>query len=83
MRIDSSLATGAKVFLKSKPVTWPYPFATSQALFLVTTAYSSCLLQNTHLVPNILVRTWHQAPHFIPLEVIEFLLHGQHLVRIL
>jgi hypothetical protein len=32
---------------------------------------------------NILLRTWHQAPHFISLEVVEFFLHGQHSVWIL
>jgi hypothetical protein len=30
-----------------------------------------------------LLRTWHKAPHFISLEVVELLLHGQHPVRIL
>ena len=32
---------------------------------------------------NILLGTWHQAPNFISLEVVELFLHGQHLVRIL
>jgi hypothetical protein len=32
---------------------------------------------------SILLWTWHQVPHFISLEVVEFFLHGQHLVQIL
>jgi hypothetical protein len=32
---------------------------------------------------NVLLWTWHQAPDFIPFEVVELLLHGQHLIRIL
>jgi hypothetical protein len=44
MRIDLSLAIGAKVSLKSKPSTCEYPLATSQAWFLIRTPYSSCLL---------------------------------------
>jgi hypothetical protein len=32
---------------------------------------------------NILLGTWHQAPNFIPIEVVELFLHGQHPVRIL
>jgi hypothetical protein len=52
MRIDSSLVTEAKVSSKSKPATRAYHFATSLALFLVTTPYSSCLLRNTHFVPT-------------------------------
>jgi hypothetical protein len=30
-----------------------------------------------------LLWTWHQAPDFISLEVVELFLHGQHPVRIL
>jgi hypothetical protein len=32
---------------------------------------------------NVLLWTWHEAPNFIPLEVFELFLHGQHPVRIL
>jgi hypothetical protein len=32
---------------------------------------------------NILLWKWHQDPHFISLEVVEFFLHGQHPVWIL
>jgi hypothetical protein len=32
---------------------------------------------------NVLLGTWHQAPNFIPLEVVELFLHGQHPIRIL
>jgi hypothetical protein len=32
---------------------------------------------------NVLLWTWHQAPDFIPFEVVELFLHGQHPVRIL
>jgi hypothetical protein len=51
--IDKGLATGAKVSSKSKPLTCEYPFATSLSFFLVTTPYSSCLIQNTHLLSTI------------------------------
>jgi hypothetical protein len=53
MRIDSSQAMGAMVSSKYKLSTCEYPSSTSQALFLVTTPRSSCLLQKTHLVPTI------------------------------
>jgi hypothetical protein len=29
---------------------------------------------------NILVRTWNKMPYLIPSEVVEFLLHRQHLI---
>jgi hypothetical protein len=32
---------------------------------------------------NILLGTWHQAPNFISLEVVELFLHGQHPIQIL
>jgi hypothetical protein len=32
---------------------------------------------------NVLLWTWHQAPDFIPFEVVELFLHGQHPVWIL
>jgi hypothetical protein len=32
---------------------------------------------------NILLRTWHQAPHFNSLEVVELFLYGHHPVQIL
>jgi hypothetical protein len=32
---------------------------------------------------NVFLWTWHHAPNFISLEVVELLLHGQHPVRIL
>jgi hypothetical protein len=32
---------------------------------------------------NVLLWMWHQAPDFIPFEVVELFLHGQHPVRIL
>jgi hypothetical protein len=32
---------------------------------------------------NVLLWTWHQAPDFVSLEVVELFLHGQHPVRIL
>src|SRR6185312_7569524 len=51
MRIDSSLATGAKVSPKSKPSTRENPFATSLTLLRITTLCSSCLFRKTHLVP--------------------------------
>ena len=43
-----------KVSPKSKPSTWENPFATSLALFLTITPWSSCLFLNTHFVPMIL-----------------------------
>jgi hypothetical protein len=32
---------------------------------------------------NIFLWTWHQAPYFISLDVVELFLHGRHPIRIL
>jgi hypothetical protein len=70
MRIDSTIVIGEKVSSKFK-----HP---SHHPVLV-------LLVAEHPIGshNVLLWTWHQAPHFVSLEVVEVLLHGQHPVRIL
>ena len=50
IRIDSSLATGAKDSSKSMPSTWVYPWATNLDLFRTTSPSSSFLFLKIHLV---------------------------------
>ena len=50
MRIDSSLATGAKDSLKSSPSTWAYPWATNRDLFWIISPSSSVLFLWNFLV---------------------------------
>src|SRR5271163_265627 len=44
-------ATGAKVSWKSVPLRWVKPWATRQALYLVISPLSPCLMRKTHLLP--------------------------------